>query len=282
MTKDIAVFYHADCTDGFAAAYCAWVKFREMAEYIPVHYGSKLPDPETLAGKNVYVLDFSFPVDYTEWVRGVSDKFVWLDHHKTALDRYGDNPYVLISNDDTYILLDNSKSGAMLAWEYFHYGMLVPDFITMIDDRDRWVFADPDSKAFHAGLQLMKPWSFEQWREIFYTTPPVISSGQTILTYQKIQIEQDAKQARKVRVNGEVGLAVNATQNISELGHHLCSISKTFALIWYMGADGKIKCSLRSENDFDVSAIAKSFGGGGHKNAAGFETDIETLIDFFA
>ena len=39
---------------------------------------------------------------------------------------------------------------------------------------------------------------------------------------------------------------------------------------------GKYKYSLRSKGDFDVSIIAKAFGGGGHKNAAGFESD--TLI----
>jgi nanoRNase/pAp phosphatase (c-di-AMP/oligoRNAs hydrolase) len=35
-----------------------------------------------------------------------------------------------------------------------------------------------------------------------------------------------------------------------------------------------INWSLRSNEDFDVSAIAKEFGGGGHKNAAGFETKL--------
>jgi nanoRNase/pAp phosphatase (c-di-AMP/oligoRNAs hydrolase) len=32
--------------------------------------------------------------------------------------------------------------------------------------------------------------------------------------------------------------------------------------------------SLRSVGDFDVSAIAKIYGGGGHKNAAGFTVPI--------
>jgi bifunctional oligoribonuclease and PAP phosphatase NrnA len=39
---------------------------------------------------------------------------------------------------------------------------------------------------------------------------------------------------------------------------------------------GKIRCSLRSRRTFDVAAVAREFGGGGHKNAAGctFETDL--------
>lgn len=39
---------------------------------------------------------------------------------------------------------------------------------------------------------------------------------------------------------------------------------------------GKIRCSLRSRRGFDVAAVAREFGGGGHMNAAGcnFEGDL--------
>jgi nanoRNase/pAp phosphatase (c-di-AMP/oligoRNAs hydrolase) len=37
-------------------------------------------------------------------------------------------------------------------------------------------------------------------------------------------------------------------------------------------------CSLRSNGGYDVSVIAKAFGGGGHKNAAGFEVPVTTLL----
>ena len=36
-----------------------------------------------------------------------------------------------------------------------------------------------------------------------------------------------------------------------------------------LGADGDIRVSMRSKGDVDVGAVAKEFGGGGHKNAAG-------------
>jgi len=41
---------------------------------------------------------------------------------------------------------------------------------------------------------------------------------------------------------------------------------------------GKYKFSLRSKGDFDVSKIALRYGGGGHKNAAGFVGQLD-LID---
>ena len=37
--------------------------------------------------------------------------------------------------------------------------------------------------------------------------------------------------------------------------------------------NSKTKVSLRSQNSFDVSTLARTFGGGGHRNAAGCTVD---------
>jgi bifunctional oligoribonuclease and PAP phosphatase NrnA len=61
---------------------------------------------------------------------------------------------------------------------------------------------------------------------------------------------------------------------------HLRSVegAKVAALVRDQGTRGRAarKVSLRSsEGDVDVSAIARRHGGGGHKRAAGFSTDLE-------
>jgi phosphoesterase RecJ-like protein len=68
---------------------------------------------------------------------------------------------------------------------------------------------------------------------------------------------------------------------------HLRSVegAKVAALVRDQGTRGRAarKVSLRSsEGDVDVSAIARRHGGGGHKRAAGFSTDLELeeLISF--
>jgi phosphoesterase RecJ-like protein len=68
---------------------------------------------------------------------------------------------------------------------------------------------------------------------------------------------------------------------------HLRSVdgSKVAALIRDQGDRGRAarKVSLRSSGgDIDVSAMARMHGGGGHKRAAGFSTDLELdeLVDF--
>jgi nanoRNase/pAp phosphatase (c-di-AMP/oligoRNAs hydrolase) len=43
-----------------------------------------------------------------------------------------------------------------------------------------------------------------------------------------------------------------------------------FAAAYYDTLDGHRSWSLRSVGDFDVAALAKRWGGGGHKNASGF------------
>ncbi len=57
------VIYHANCADGFGAAFAAWLKFGDEAEYVPFKYGEdgmrfktlfQLGDPK----RDIYILDF--------------------------------------------------------------------------------------------------------------------------------------------------------------------------------------------------------------------------------
>ena len=62
----------------------------------------------------------------------------------------------------------------------------------------------------------------------------------------------------------------------SETGNYLSQMEQIdFAVLWrYHHPSGEFYVSLRSTGDINVSVIAKSFGGGGHPNAAGFSTKI--------
>jgi hypothetical protein len=74
------------------------------------------------------------------------------------------------------------------------------------------------------------------------------------------------------------GLAANCPKHLaSDVGHILANESGTYGLCWYQQSDGRVNVSLRSNGDYDVTCIAKQFGGGGHKNAAGFTTSVLTL-----
>ena len=69
---------------------------------------------------------------------------------------------------------------------------------------------------------------------------------------------------------------VNATSHGSEVGAELLKRfpEAPFSVSYHDRGDGLRHWSLRSRSDFDVSLIAKKLGGGGHKQAAGFETEV--------
>ena len=285
------VIYHAHCTDGFGAAYAAWKKFGDLADYVPMNYGEpEHGDVDLLQAKigtpdncQVYVLDFSFPIDITKWLIKNSAFFVWLDHHKTAFEMWAGDERELYLDETEYtnIILDNNKSGAMLAWEYFHPSNELPIIIRHIDDRDRWKFNLRGSKEIHTSLQTEKPWTFEMWDALTSNDNygALFSQGGAILKAQTQQVASTASYSRKCQIGDATGLSVNTNVHISEVGHELAKKSGSFGLIWYLNADNRANCSLRSEGAYDVSAIARRFGGGGHKNAAGFNCDVVTLLE---
>ena len=47
---DSLILYHADCDDGFGAAYAAWLSLGDSAEYQPVYYGDQIVT-ERLTGR---------------------------------------------------------------------------------------------------------------------------------------------------------------------------------------------------------------------------------------
>lgn len=117
------VLYHAD-SDGRFAGYCAWKALQGMypdehVHFHEVQYGQPLPiSLEHLNAKDVvYILDFSYSREVLEQIAAKAGRLVVLDHHKSAQKELADLPYAFF---------DQSKSGALLAWEHFFPGERPP------------------------------------------------------------------------------------------------------------------------------------------------------------
>lgn len=332
------VIYHANCADGFGAAFAAWLKLGSEAEYLPMQYGAEaqlniLALRSSLETREVYILDFSFEIPTMNTLFSCAKRVVWLDHHKTAFEMrlgynktlaelavwerpefYRWNALSAPEPDDHWIELNNNKSGALLAWEYFHPGKEIPMLIKHIDDYDRWQFKIEGTKEFNKALWSYAPWSFEQWEiaflpcndfdtdgdfgSVLYASRldegaailraheqnvlAVVESAGRSCSFDKTLGYEPQFQTEHWQDNLE-GLAANCPPHLaSDVGHELANRSGTYGLLWHVNKEGKCICSLRSNGDYDVSAIAKAFGGGGHKNAAGFEVDINSLLSWIA
>lgn len=267
------VIYHANCTDGFGAAYAAWKLLGDRAEYHAAKHGEPPPD---VTGKNVVVLDFSYDNATTKRLIKEAKSFLVIDHHKSA---------VVELHDVTCTRFDMNHSGAMLAWKFFHPGKESPRLIKFIEDRDLWRWEIPYSKEFSAAFDMV-PFDFEEFDK--YLDDSAVDNAQErgayILAYSKTVISKIAKQAVPRKMDGKDVLVVNSSHWMSEIGAAL-SPKCDFAVIWFYDHDTRqVKVSLRAHHeDSDVSEIAKKYGGGGHRKAAGFNLpvgiNIETIFD---
>lgn len=295
MPKSL-VLYHANCFDGYTSAWCAWLKLGDTAEYQAINYGEA---PPAMDDRDVYILDFSFPRDVLERLSQRAKSIVVLDHHKTAIfdltreyhpgltdideackalgpiqiiNRFGLGNRVL-----SVFCLD--KSGARLAWEHFHGEREEsPALVDYVEDRDLWTHKLPSSKAVNSYIRTHQ-FDFITWNRIAnkLTTDDGLHEfklkGAAILDNTEAATEALCKHAYTAVVDGHDVPCLNTSCLISEIGHRLCQ-GKPFSVTWfYDGQANLFRYSLRSSAEgLDVSAIAKRFGGGGHRNAAGFES----------
>jgi len=263
------VIYHANCTDGFGAAFSAWKLLGNRAEYHARAHGDK---PPNIKGKNVVILDFSFNNKTTKRLIKEANNLLVIDHHKSAMVELHD-----ISNTH----FDMTKSGATLSWEFFHPGKEAPKFIQYITDRDLWKWELPYSKEFSAAFDMV-PYEFEEFEKFEDDSvfDDAVKRGSFILAYSKTVIKKVCEKSVSKKYKGMDVSVVNSSHWISEIGAKL-SPDCDFALIWYYDHnDQKTRVSLRSFHDrIDVSEIAKDYKGGGHKKAAGFTLAKDVHID---
>lgn len=260
------VLYHADCNDGFCAA---WVARQSMpnAEFVPVQYGQ---EPPPTAGRRVYILDFSYPREVMLSIAKDADFLFIGDHHKTANDALAG--FALQVWDDfqktVFVHFDMEKSGGRLAWEHFFPGKEASWLVKYTEDRDLWRWELPKSREISAAMSSY-PRDFEVWES--FSIPALQSEGAAILRYQQQVVESLASKATEIELDGHKVLCVNATTMISEVAGKLAE-GRPFGVTWFEDANGDRIYSLRSrDGGVDVSEIAKKHGGGGHRNAAGFK-----------
>jgi hypothetical protein len=197
MSKKPLCVYHGNCADGFGAA---WVFKRWADREFDFHAGVYQDPPPDCAGRDIYLVDFSYKRDVVEEIVKVATRVVLIDHHKTAIE----DLRPLIDSHQIEALVNVEKSGATLAWEWFfaHSDGEMPQLLRHIEDRDLWRFALPNTREIQANV-FSYPYDFEVWDDLM-ALPLVehIVAGQAIERKHHKDIAELAKVCRREMVVG--------------------------------------------------------------------------------
>jgi len=296
------VIYHANCADGFTAA---WAVRQAMdADFHPGVHGEPPPD---VTGRDVILVDFSYSRHTMLALQKVASSILVLDHHKSAeadLQDIGTAPEELDGGPVVFrldqreleagasyrewlhraaassrwaggcfiwALFDMDRSGAGIAWDFFHPGAPRPELIDHVEDRDLWRFALPGTREIQAAV-FSYPYEFEVW-DLLMETPMETLRAQGVAIERKHHkdVAELVKVAKRQMVIGHYDVPVaSLPYTLASDAGHLMAKGQPFAACYYDKDGGRVFSLRSTDQGVDVSEVAKLYGGGGHARAAGF------------
>lgn len=284
-------FYHVD-DDGKCAAF--WVK--KLAEHydeynrelIPINYEIKFPFDKILPNEQVYIVDYSVMPDEMRKLLEITKDVTWIDHHKSAIERYAD--FEIPIRGIRY----NGIAGCMLTYCWLHHMTQrgieepkefnismtddAPMFTKYIADYDVWAFEyGDDTRYFHMGFaSYSRNPEDEIWQNLLdnNSEKKYIEEGKIIIRYRDSFAEEYCEsKGFEAEFEGYKVYAMNIGLAGSDWFKSVDDDSYDILMPFsYNGRNGTWTYSMYSKK-VDVSEIAKKYGGGGHKGAAGFNMD---------
>jgi nanoRNase/pAp phosphatase (c-di-AMP/oligoRNAs hydrolase) len=298
----IVVFHHNDL-DGRAAAAIIYQNYCNNPinefKFIEVNYNtSDLNADEVEDCDTVFIVDYSISqknLPELIKIREKAERLYWIDHHKTSMEIQATDPKFFNSIQGIRI---DGYSGALLAWYWVAYYTestkydpeltvadierrleVCPMWVRLVDDWDTFKLK-LESKEFKLGIESVdhRP-TADCWKNLFrsiWSENKFIGAGAIITRYLANQDAALVKsQGFEAELNGVKCFVMNRVGNSTMFGDKYYE----YPFVCTCSFNGKRwTYSLYSNGAHDVSVIAKSYGGGGRRGAAGFTID-EFLFD---
>ena len=301
--KTLCVYHSADFDGLFSGAvvyaFANYMRKDYDLDMVGWDFGDELVD--TIGYDKIIVVDL--PPDClvsVDW-----NKLTWIDHHKTAIERF--------TGCFDGLTIDG-VAACRLAWNYFFgdgNGQLEefvgrkiaePYCITLAGEHDVWNHDDPLAMGFQFGLNALKSnWTPQELAKEFLKDNCNISYTRWNDGFNDSKTANVA-QSGKLIEQWQNNFAANVCEENSYLvefeGLEFCALASVHARMstWFpeetikggvalmnirISGDGKARISLYHRtgyNEIDLSVIAKKYGGGGHKGACGFEITIDEAV----
>jgi len=287
--SSIKVFYHSKDLDGWASGAIVKHKFPE-AEMFPINYGDKFPWDEIKFDDTIYMVDFSLPMEEMDRLNDyLQQNLIWIDHHVGAMREYENTPmrYLPIVGKR-----DTSVAACELTWERKFSKTKIPLFIRLLSLYDTWqhndnIFDWNYIERFQYGFKAQARDPKDDmcfWKNWFTTVKmgtedqyslvhSIALDGKPIQSYVEDRFESTlADRSCKIDWEGYTCLVVNGDPYIANYMTRSEEFDGCDIAINYANIKGESwEVSLRTlRDDIDLSVLAKKYGGGGHRAAAGF------------
>lgn len=267
--KKSLCFYHDDM-DGRCSAAIVRRAMGADVKFVAMGYGDLIPWELVGQVDTVIIVDFSFSLDDMERIDSLAE-LTWIDHHVTALTD-------LQSLKDVPGARALDQAACVLTWKFFFPNDAVPTAVLYVGDRDIWKHEYPETKPFGEGLyqEDTDPENDQVWTPLLNddhnSLNELISRGEVLYKARikrserlisskgfELDFEGHSTLALNARGNGDLGEIIR--QQGYEIGYCYSEAAQNGEIVTFV--------TLYSDS-VDVSEIARKYGGGGHKAAAGF------------
>jgi phosphoesterase RecJ-like protein len=196
-----------------------------------------------------------------------------IDHHPA-------NPAYGVVN----FLDEASPAVGEMVWLMYVEAGLVPSadaatnlFVALSTDTGDFRYSNATGRAFRAAAEMVdagaRPSRVANWVHNHRSLASVRLLGEAL---QTLRIMCGGKLAVITADRGAFERAGAGPEDTEEIVNVPRSIAGVEAVAYFkQWEEGTVRVSLRSRGDVDVRAVAESFGGGGHVNAAGCAVDGE-------
>lgn len=293
--QKVAVFYHAKCIDGAAAAYAAHLKFGDAAKYYPIGHKSNEDTEKYIrerSNKNTHVIfaDYAPTKQVLENIINHTDHVTIYDHHDTAIEELQNYKHKKLKT-----VFDKYQSGGAITFSELHGKKPVPlsielaEMIDMgrFDDHSRDKETNYKIAAYMDSLQNDTIQDIvENFAEIDGLTPKVIANMGAPIRRLKVQetgeLIDNALFARVQLADGVRPLFIpiintqlkgTDREMESELRKLAGGILVGVAMCWHEDKNRVVHVSIRSIGVPSAKDVAQYLGskgisGGGHETAA--------------
>lgn len=266
----ILCLHHNDA-DGRASAAIVRRALGADVHFYEIDFGDPVPWDRIERADQGVMVDFSLPPAEMQRMAETTE-LIWIDHHISALESMAGIA------DDWPGARDIGEAGCVLTWKYFFPDEPVPRAIVLIGDRDVWRWAEQDTGAFDEGLHQRdtRPDHDRLWQPLLdddrRLLQELIDEGGILRRARLLDIRRTVrKYGFEVTFEGVRTLAIN-TRSSGEMGEIIrqqgYQIAYCYVDTWQNGV--LVTAVTLYSDEVDVSRLARKFGGGGHRGAAGF------------